>query len=239
MPGATDPTDARVTGTTAETEPVTETESAETTTVKTKPTVVEPTEEKPTITTTSEANPTIATATEVKFPVTTTAEATAIATTTTATTVKLQPKTTTTVTTTTPTTAPPTPPPGFSECGGIYLSLQTTAVSYSRAESKCARLEAHLAVPRTPQQNQCALQLAGGTNAWIGVSDRVTEGVFETADGKGPLDQPFWDWYSPNNYRGDQHCAELYFDYSRRYPEPGWNDERCDKDRNAMCQWSP
>ncbi|KAF0293621.1 Mannose-binding protein A [Amphibalanus amphitrite] len=95
-----------------------------------------------------------------------------------------------------------------------------------RAETSCADQGAFLVVPRTAEQNQCALELAAGTNAWIGVTDRVTEGVFVAADGLGPLETTFWDYYSPNNNGGVQHCGELYFDYTRQYPDPGWNDVR-------------
>ena len=119
------------------------------------------------------------------------------------------------------------------------MRLLTAPSTYSQAETTCTELGAFLVVPRTSAQNQCALDLAAGSNAWIGVTDRATEGVFLAADGGGPLETPFWDYYSPNNSGGAQHCGELYFDYTRRYPEPGWNDVGCDVQRNLICQWRP
>ncbi|KAF0309105.1 hypothetical protein FJT64_019707 [Amphibalanus amphitrite] len=55
-------------------------------------------------------------------------------------------------------------PAGFSRCAGRCLKKLDHKVNYTEAESQCAALGAHLAVPRSNEENQCAKSIAGNSS---------------------------------------------------------------------------
>ncbi|KAF0301543.1 hypothetical protein FJT64_026198 [Amphibalanus amphitrite] len=72
-------------------------------------------------------------------------------------------------------------------CSGL-----NTKVNYTTAESQCAALGAHVAVPRSDAENQCAVDAAVATVVWLGVLlvpglDGQYTGVYTGADGCGPV----------------------------------------------------
>ncbi|KAF0292305.1 Asialoglycoprotein receptor 1 [Amphibalanus amphitrite] len=81
-------------------------------------------------------------------------------------------------------------PAGFSRCAGRCLRVLPDLAVYADAEQACAALSAHLAVPRSEQENQCAQQMIGGGPVWLGVSDRSVSMHWEAADGCGTLPVP-------------------------------------------------
>ncbi|XP_043201043.1 brevican core protein-like [Amphibalanus amphitrite] len=83
-------------------------------------------------------------------------------------------------------------PAGFSRCAGRCLQRLNTKVNYTTAESQCAALGAHVAVPRSDAENQCAVDTAVATVVWLGVLlvpgvDGQYTGVYTGADGCGPV----------------------------------------------------
>ena len=102
-------------------------------------------------------------------------------------------------------------------------------VGYSEAESRCAALGAHLAVPRSEAENQCAVNLA--TTVWLGVWK--AGGRLMAADGlAGPLpaSETWWLPGEPNNDLGKfEDCIDIY--------AGGWNDEECSsRASRPLCQ---
>ncbi|KAF0311328.1 CD209 antigen-like protein C [Amphibalanus amphitrite] len=103
-------------------------------------------------------------------------------------------------------------PAGFSRCAGRCLKRLDVTVNYIEAESQCAALDAHLAVPRSDEENQCAINASLDRPVWLGLTDVVTEGQFVGADCcvVVPSNSSRWADGQPSNRRGEQHYAILF-----------------------------
>ncbi|XP_043210757.1 C-type lectin domain family 4 member M-like [Amphibalanus amphitrite] len=124
-------------------------------------------------------------------------------------------------------------PAGFSRCAGRCLKRLDHKVNYTEAESQCAALGAHLAVPRSNEENQCAMDATLGTNLWLGITDVVTEGQFVGADGCGTVSSssPYWANGQPNNLN-DQDYGLLAVEW----PANGWHDVPAHAQHRPFCQ---
>ena len=127
-------------------------------------------------------------------------------------------------------------PAGFSRCAGRCLIRLDPRVNYTQAESLCAELGAHLAVPRSEAENQCAVTAADGVNVWLGFTDVVTEGQFIGADGCGivPSDDPNWAKNQPNDFGNQDHASMVSLSDPRW--DPGWHDDTPDVAFHPLCQ---
>ena len=127
-------------------------------------------------------------------------------------------------------------PAGFSRCAGRCLTRLDQKVNYTQAESLCAELGAHLAVPRSEAENQCAVTAAAGERVWLGFTDVVTEGQFIGADGCGivPSDGPTWAENQPNNI-GGVHDYGMLGTPSDLWGQ-GWYDRDPDRNFRPLCQ---
>ena len=127
-------------------------------------------------------------------------------------------------------------PAGFSRCAGRCLARLGQRVNYTQAESLCAELGAHLAVPRSEAENQCAVTAAAGEICWLGITDVVTEGQFIGADGCGivPSDDPAWAKNEPDY--GDNQDQVLLRPFSNSEDFPGWHDGLGSLKRYPLCQ---
>ena len=104
---------------------------------------------------------------------------------------------------------------------------------YDTADSQCAALGAHLAVPRSEQENQCAVTLSVGDDVWLGVTDRVTEGAWIGSDTCGGVTAPasWWEPGEPNN-SGDTFNADcIYIRLTGK-----WADWDCPTLSFPLCQ---
>ena len=118
-------------------------------------------------------------------------------------------------------------------------------VTYSEAESKCRSLGGILAAPSTPvlQQEMLRLinQLGGplGYGYWIGLKAPET-GVknFVWSTGEALDGWVAWGPDQPNNWKGkNQDCVVMKMREGER-DKDGWNDNRCEEQRNYVCQLS-
>ena len=127
-------------------------------------------------------------------------------------------------------------PAGFSRCAGRCLRRLDQAVTYAEAERLCTQLGAHLAVPRSEQENQCATSATGGARVWLGISDAITETQFVGADGCGPVpvDDPAWADGQPNDYGGQDYLALV--PPADRLWAPGWHDQEPEETMFTLCQ---
>ena len=129
-------------------------------------------------------------------------------------------------------------PSGFIACAGRCYARLHRAVEYGQAEKDCASIGAHLAVPRSRNQNLCVAGLAGLERVWLGITDREQEGVFQGADGRPVTgnEGQVWSPGQPDNAGGREHCVEI------RNEPPGfkfaeWNDWQCTGVKDfPMCQ---
>ncbi|KAF0299172.1 Mannose-binding protein C [Amphibalanus amphitrite] len=128
-------------------------------------------------------------------------------------------------------------PAGFSRCAGRCLKRLDVTVNYIEAESQCAALGAHLAVPRSDEENQCAMIAAGGTTVWLGLTDVVTEGQFVGADGCGTAlsTDPYWGDHQPNNMNGNQYYIVMGVVSNGQW-NAKWNDQWGSELFSPLCQ---
>ncbi|XP_043200166.1 CD209 antigen-like isoform X2 [Amphibalanus amphitrite] len=127
-------------------------------------------------------------------------------------------------------------PAGFSRCAGRCLKKLDHKVNYTEAENQCAALGAHLAVPRSNEENQCAKSIAGNSSVWLGLNDVATENQFVGDDGCGtvPSDSPFWARRQPNNQNGQSHVALVRPDIPAL--QLGWHDFLPSHPVSPLCQ---
>ena len=130
-------------------------------------------------------------------------------------------------------------PGNFTSCGGRCLvRLDEWRVNYTQAESLCAELGAHPAVPRSEAEHQCAYQKSRPLVSWLGFNDVITKGQFIGVDGCGvvPSDDQGWANNNPNmNVEGRSHGAMLTGATSTR---PGWHNIEPTKLYTPLCQLS-
>ncbi|MGN6109959.1 MAG: C-type lectin domain-containing protein [Kofleriaceae bacterium] len=84
---------------------------------------------------------------------------------------------------------------------GSCLVLLVTPRTFADARTACAGLGGDLAIVRDAANDAAARTLAGIHNAWIGLTDQITEGTFLWVDGSAPT---FTNWYTnePNDGGG-------------------------------------
>ena len=128
----------------------------------------------------------------------------------------------------------------FTRCGGQFYHLLMDML-YADAEQRCAELRAHLAVPLTTEENQCAVDLADSNDTFIGLKYSSSEGGFVRADGQGvlPLQEGFWADGEPNcgDWNGAPDCGQLWF-HNDNNSYMGWDDTACNSTTQALCQFN-
>ncbi|XP_043210327.1 pulmonary surfactant-associated protein D-like [Amphibalanus amphitrite] len=118
-----------------------------------------------------------------------------------------------------------------SRCAGrCLMKLPQDQLNFTEAQEACGSLGAHLAVPRSTAENQCALSMAVGVDTWLGVSDRAVEGVYAAEDGGDPilLSSPFWGTGEPSDATGEFDCVQIWSN--------AWDDTLCSFNISSICQ---
>ena len=103
------------------------------------------------------------------------------------------------------------------------------------AAFQCGLLGAHLAVPRSEQENQCALSAIGDRLVWIGLNDVEADSSFVGADGceSVPSTAPVWASGEPDALDEAHHVVMV----SALSPFPeGWHDNAETMLRYPLCQ---
>ena len=104
-------------------------------------------------------------------------------------------------------------------------------MNYAEAEAACEELGAHLAVPCSEAENECAqFMTIGKMDLWLGVTRNI-RGTFVGVEGTCspvPTSELWWARDQPNNVE-DQDCVVTRED-------EGWNDDPCDKAAYPLCQ---
>ncbi|MCB9746279.1 MAG: VCBS repeat-containing protein [Alphaproteobacteria bacterium] len=110
--------------------------------------------------------------------------------------------------------------------GPVFLYCPTER-TWSEAQTACQALGADLAVLDN-LEDQAFIADMGIGNAWIGLSDRDTEGSWLWVDGSG-LDNADWSEGEPNNYGDGEDCVHL------TGGGDAWNDRPCGDRLAALC----
>ena len=108
--------------------------------------------------------------------------------------------------------------------GGSRYAYHEGPASWSEAREACQASGGDLAMPRNAADDASAFQVARGKLAYIGLSDRASEGSFVWADGEPVGSYTHWASGEPNSFAGsNEDCAAYHF-----YFESGqWADISC------------
>ena len=108
--------------------------------------------------------------------------------------------------------------------GTLVYAYHEGPASWSEAREACQASGGDLAMPRNAADDASAFQVARGKLAYIGLSDRASEGSFVWADGEPVGSYTHWASGEPNSFAGsNEDCAAYHF-----YFESGqWADISC------------
>ncbi|XP_063050304.1 C-type lectin domain family 4 member E-like [Engraulis encrasicolus] len=116
-----------------------------------------------------------------------------------------------------------------------WSSFQSSLYFFSRGRASwytarvdCRQRGADLVIISSLQE-QVYLSRQRYYTAWIGLTDRETEGVWKWVD-ETPLTVGYWMQSQPDNWRGREDCAHLHR-YRRR-----WNVEDCNEHLSWICE---
>nr|XP_020040312.1 mannose-binding protein A-like [Castor canadensis] len=99
---------------------------------------------------------------------------------------------------------------------------------FSKVKSLCRELRATVAAPKDAEENR-AIQNVANDNAFLGITDEVTEGQFMYVTG-GRLTYSNWRKDEPNNHGSGEDCVIIL-------KEGIWNDISCSASFLAVCEF--
>ncbi|XP_054483613.1 CD209 antigen-like protein E [Anoplopoma fimbria] len=116
-----------------------------------------------------------------------------------------------------------------------YL-LSEESASWDESRQDCRDKGSDLVIVDTLEEQEFLSSIIRKLT-WIGLSDRDNEGTWIWIDGT-PLSDTVKYWNEPNNggghpQSGEQDCVQIVV---RRNPRGNWNDLRCDKSRQWICE---
>lgn len=124
--------------------------------------------------------------------------------------------------------------------GHYYYLYSDICDTWEEAKTYCESVGGYLAIIDDDAENTFLYDLmkqAGHKNAYFGLSDCETEGVWKYVDGSDP-EYTNWSNGEPNNERGVEHYAMFYY----KSPEYQWNDGdfnhgTTNDNANFFCEW--
>ncbi|XP_053086712.1 C-type lectin domain family 4 member E-like [Pangasianodon hypophthalmus] len=112
--------------------------------------------------------------------------------------------------------------------------ISTEKKYWDESRKYCTDRGADLVIINSTEEQEFISNYTGGTEAWIGLTDRETEGEFKWVDGK-PLTTEFWWKGEPNDFASREDCVITGF----RKAESNiltWGDYPCDFPVVGICE---
>lgn len=124
--------------------------------------------------------------------------------------------------------------------GHHYYLFSNMCETWEEAKTYCEDMGGYLAIINDDAENIFLYDLmkqAGHENAYFGLTDHETEGVWKCVDGSEP-EYTNWSYGEPNNERGVEHYAMFYY----KSPEYQWNDGdfnhgTTNDNATFICEW--
>ncbi|XP_049328197.1 hepatic lectin-like isoform X2 [Astyanax mexicanus] len=114
-----------------------------------------------------------------------------------------------------------------------YISTEERSWYYSKTD--CGVRGADLLIINSREEQEFINKELGSTEAWIGLTDAVTEGVWKWVDGS-TLTTEFWAQNEPNNHEGNEDCAITNFSRAKFNNASTWADYPCGHHVSWICE---
>ncbi|KAG7313984.1 hypothetical protein KOW79_022480 [Hemibagrus wyckioides] len=112
-----------------------------------------------------------------------------------------------------------------------HQQIQHTEKTWNESRQDCRQREADLVIINSTEEQKFIAKQLDWRRAWIGLTDRDTEGVWKWVDNT-PLTTAYWDEGQPNNEHNQEDCAEIM-----GFPETKpWNDRNCSDSKLWVCE---
>ncbi|XP_071263139.1 CD209 antigen-like protein E isoform X1 [Salvelinus alpinus] len=126
--------------------------------------------------------------------------------------------------------------PGWNKFESCWYFVSTKRKTWSESRMDCLERGADLVIINSREEQRFLFSLNKGV--WIGLTDNKTEGSWKWVDGT-PLNTSYWGSNQPSKDGDDstnqkKDCVELQGGQDQ--PEKTWNDLKCDKKRNWICE---
>ncbi|XP_063041186.1 pulmonary surfactant-associated protein D-like [Engraulis encrasicolus] len=124
----------------------------------------------------------------------------------------------------------------FRKVGAKYYVTEGLQGSYDAGLKFCREAGGDLVVPQNETENDVLLKMLtqlGAKIAWLGFTDRKTEGTFLDSRGSS-LSFTKWRSGEPNDggSKGEEDCGMMYVDKYNGL----WNDVECDRNYHIVCE---
>ncbi|KAG7313937.1 hypothetical protein KOW79_022433 [Hemibagrus wyckioides] len=115
----------------------------------------------------------------------------------------------------------------------IY-TISTEKKSWEESRQDCIKKEADLVIINSREEQEFISKYFNGTEAWIGLTDSVTEGQFKWVDGS-QLTTKFWWEGEPNDFGQKEDCVITGFKNAKSNIS-SWADFSCDRAVAGICE---
>uniref|UniRef100_A0A8I5R5W5 C-type lectin domain-containing protein n=1 Tax=Papio anubis TaxID=9555 RepID=A0A8I5R5W5_PAPAN len=114
--------------------------------------------------------------------------------------------------------------------GEKVFSTNGQSATFDAIQEACARAGGHIAIPRSPEENEAIASFVKkyNTYAYVGLIEGPSPGDFRYSDGT-PVNYTNWYPGEPAG-RGTEQCVEMYTDGR-------WNDRNCLYNRLTICEF--
>uniref|UniRef100_A0A3B3Z743 C-type lectin domain-containing protein n=1 Tax=Periophthalmus magnuspinnatus TaxID=409849 RepID=A0A3B3Z743_9GOBI len=108
--------------------------------------------------------------------------------------------------------------------------FQICSYCFGKANNICQRQHSHLMSILDIHERLWVRTQVGTEIYWIGLTDQITEGVWEWTDGSTFL--PYLAQGQPDNWNDNEDCGQVVGESNGQ-----WNDENCDAKRRYICKY--
>ncbi|XP_036439378.1 CD209 antigen-like protein C [Colossoma macropomum] len=122
---------------------------------------------------------------------------------------------------------------GWTYFSGTLYYITVGQKNWTESREDCRERGADLVIIKSREEQEFILNNLRGNKAWIGLTDRETEGVWKWVDGSS-LTTEFWKEGEPNDVRNNEDCADI-----QDLPDKkNWNDMPCSHEEGWICEKS-
>ncbi|KAL6467003.1 hypothetical protein MHYP_G00248070 [Metynnis hypsauchen] len=116
-----------------------------------------------------------------------------------------------------------------------FYYMSTEKKSWSQSRQYCRDRGTDLVIINSRREQEFINKVFGSTEAWIGLTDVDTEGVWKWVDNSALIIE-FWFKGEPNDYKGKEDCAVTGYKDAGSERVSTWNDYPCDFPTVGICE---